>query len=189
VEAVPNAVEAVPNAVAVAPSAVVAVQSAVVAVQSVVVAQNAVVAPSAVVVAHTEALVPNEEWVAQLCALALRLCQAELVYRFAQAGRSFPDDHFVQASPGVPVAENVLQLKEDCRYCLALPVPALCVPAGQPLPWDAFQLRLKTTFPSAPWAVDHVHARLENDEVRRQVERPGSALLRQSVAPAIRLRE
>jgi hypothetical protein len=142
-----------------------------------------------VVVAHTEALVPNEEWVAQLCALALRLCQAELVYRFAQAGRSFPDDHFVQASPGVPVAENVLQLKEDCRYCLALPVPALCVPAGQPLPWDAFQLRLKTTFPSAPWAVDHVHARLENDEVRRQVERPGSALLRQSVAPAIRPRE
>lgn len=103
-----------------------------------------------------------------LPALALRLSQAELVDRFAQAVRFSPDDHFVQVSPGVPVAENVrrastlavhslpehheLPLAEmtgwgvrdagresyfyqalDCRYCLALPVPALGVPDGRPL--------------------------------------------------------
>jgi len=77
----------------------------------------------------------------------------------------------------------------DCRYCLALPVRALGVPGGRTLRWDAFQLCLKTNFPSAARAVDHVHARLENDEVRHQVERPGSALLRQSVAPVIRPQE
>jgi hypothetical protein len=140
-------VVAAPTAVAVAPNAVVAAPNAAVTVRTAV-----AVAPNAVVVAQTEALVPNEEWMAQICAqalpceaagshffhavpvslpaLALRLSLAELVDRFAQAVRFFPDDHFVQASPGVPVAENVLHLKEDCRYCLALPVRALGVSAG-----------------------------------------------------------
>jgi hypothetical protein len=221
VAAAANAAAAAPNAVAAAPNAVMAAPNAVAAAQI-----CAQALPCGAPGPHFFHAVP-----VSLLALALRLCQAELVDRFAQAVRFFPDDHFVRASPGVPVAETVLHLKEvslalqwasalavhllperhelplaemsgwavrdagresyfhqpvDCRYCLALPVRALGVPAGRPLPWDVFQLRLKTNFPSAPRAVDHVHARLENDEGRHQVERPGFALLRQSVAPAIR---
>jgi hypothetical protein len=113
---------------------VVVVPNVAVEVQRVAAAHNAGVSPSGAVGAHTEAPVPDEERVVLICgqalpcgvagshffhavpvslpALVLLLCQAELVDRFAPAVRFFPDDYFVQAAPGVPVAENVRHLNQ-----------------------------------------------------------------------------